>query len=469
MQKKYKEYPIEENILVQDFAAEGNALTRINDIVVFIDNAVPGDIVDLKIKRKKKNYWEATAIKFIKYSEARIEPFCNHFGMCGGCKWQHLKYSEQLRYKQEQVEDNLQRIGKVEVGEMIPILGSSETQHYRNKLEFTFSNKRYLTPQEMNDGIEVKDKDSLGFHVQGRFDKVLDIEKCYLQPEPCNSIRLEIKKYAKENNLEFFDIKDQQGFLRNVIIRNNTKGEFMLIFSFFKYDKNEITNILNHISQKFPQIVTILYVINSKRNDTILDLEVNIFKGDGYLLEEMENLKFKISPLSFFQTNSKQAVELYRIARNFAQLTGNEIVYDLYTGTGTIANFVAANASKVVGVEYVPSAIEDAIYNSQLNKITNTSFYVGDLAKIFTDDFISKNGKPDVIITDPPRSGMHPDVVAQIIKVAPKRVVYVSCNPATQARDLQMMSEYYHVVKVQAVDMFPHTMHVENVALLEKK
>ena len=469
MARKKKELPIVEQIEILDVAAEGKALTRWKDKVVFVPFAAPGDVVDLQISRQKRSFAEGRIMKFHTYSPLRTEPFCEHFTVCGGCKWQHLPYQEQLKFKQQQVFDNLTRIGKVALPEMMPILGSEKTQFYRNKLEFTFSNKRWLTHQEVAEKVVYEDMNALGFHIPGAFDKVLDVKKCWLQDDISNQIRLAIRQYATDHGLTFFDLRNQEGFLRNMIVRTSTTGELMLIVVFYYEDEALRTGLMQHIADLFPQISSLLYVINSKCNDTITDQTIEVFKGNDHIYEEMEGLRFKIGPKSFYQTNSEQAYVLYSVTRDFAQLTGNELVYDLYTGTGTIANFVASKASKVVGIEYVPEAIEDAKVNSNVNKIENTLFYAGDMKDILTLDFIQEHGRPDVIITDPPRAGMHEDVVNAILFAEPKRIVYVSCNPATQARDLALLDVKYRVTKVQAVDMFPHTHHVENVVLLELK
>lgn len=466
MAKNRRPHPILEKIQITDIAAEGKALARINEKVVFIPHVIPGDVVDLQVTKKKSAYMEARAIHFHAYSKDRIEPVCEHFGTCGGCKWQMLPYSQQLVFKQKQVMDNLTRIGKIELPEITPILGSESTEFYRNKLEFTFSNKKWLTSEEMNLGQE-QNMNGVGFHIPGMFDKVLDIHKCWLQDDISNQLRNEIRDYAFKNELAFFDLRIQEGFLRTMMVRTSTTGELMLIMVFFHEDKAAREALLQHLADKFPQISSLLYIINSKANDTITDQEVFVFKGSDCIYEDMEGLKFKIGPKSFYQTNSKQAYELYKITRAYAGLTGNEIVYDLYTGTGTIANFVAHQAKQVIGIEYVPEAIEDAKENSRLNKIDNTLFYAGDMKDILNQEFILQHGKPDVIITDPPRAGMHNDVIDTILFAAPKRVVYVSCNPSTQARDLSLLDKAYRVTKVQPVDMFPHTHHVENVVLLE--
>ncbi len=469
MAKQKKPHPILTNITITDIAAEGKAIARVNDIVVFVPFVVPGDVVDLQVTRKKNHFMEARPIHFHSYSPTRTEAVCEHFGICGGCKWQTLPYPEQLRYKQKQVVDNLTRIGKIDLPEISPILGSEKTEFYRNKLEFTFSNKRWRTFEEIAEEKVFPTMNAVGFHIPGQFDKVLDINKCWLQDDISNQIRNEIRRYALEKELSFFDLRSQEGFLRTMMVRTTSTGELMVIMVFFYEDKTEQDALLQHIADKFPQITSLLYVINSKANDTITDQEVHVFRGNECIYEEMEGLKFKIGPKSFYQTNSEQAYELYKITRDFAQLSGKELVYDLYTGTGTIANFVAHQAQQVVGIEYVPEAIEDAKVNSELNTITNTLFYAGDMKDILNAAFIEKHGKPDVIITDPPRAGMHDDVIEAIRFAAPDRIVYVSCNPATQARDLSLLDSDYQVVRVQPVDMFPHTHHVENVVLLQKR
>lgn len=458
-----------EGVRITDIGAEGKAIARVNDVVVFTTHVIPGDVVDLQVTKKRTKYMEAIVKRVVEESPDRVPAFCEHFEVCGGCKWQFLPYEKQLFYKQKQVADQLRRIGRIELPEITPILGSKKTTFYRNKLEFGFSNKRWLTSAEM--GLEGDDinMNALGFHVPGMFDKIININKCWLQGDPSNQIRDFIKKYADENRLEYFDRRIQSGLLRNIIIRTSTTGEVMLIVSFFRNDREDIEGLMAALAAEFPQISSLMYVINEKGNDTITDQEILVYKGKDHILEEMEGLKFKIGPKSFYQTNSEQAYELYKVAREFAGLKGGEVVYDLYTGTGTIANFVARNVKKVVGIEYVPEAIEDAHVNSELNGIENTSFFAGDMKKILTSEFISLHGKPDVIITDPPRAGMDEDVVKTILEAAPDRVVYVSCNPATQARDLALMDEIYQVIRIQPVDMFPHTHHVENVVLLEKR
>lgn len=469
MAKNKKPHPILTNVIITDIAAEGKAIAKVNDVVVFVPFVVPGDVVDLQVTRKKSHFMEARPIHFHSYSQQRTEAVCEHYGICGGCKWQILPYSEQIRYKQKQVVDNLTRIGKIELPEITSILGSARTEFYRNKLEFTFSNKRWRTNEEIAEGKVFDTMNAVGFHIPGQFDKVLDINKCWLQTEDSNEIRNEIRRYALENGLTFFDLRSQEGFLRTMMIRTTSTGELMVIMVFFYEDKDAQDALLQHVADKFPQITSLLYVINSKANDTITDQEVLVFKGNECIYEEMEGLKFKIGPKSFYQTNSEQAYELYKVTRNLAGLTGNELVYDLYTGTGTIANFVAHQARQVIGIEYVPEAIEDALVNSKLNNIENTLFYAGDMKDILNARFIEEHGKPDVIITDPPRAGMHEDVIDAILFAKPERIVYVSCNPATQARDLSLLDATYKVAAVQPVDMFPHTHHVENVVLLQKR
>ena len=466
MSRNKKPLPLLEKILITDIAAEGKAIARVNDLVVFVPYAVPGDVVDIQVTQKKRNFMEGRVVKTYELAKERVVPFCEHFGICGGCKWQNLPYERQLYYKQKQVIDSLVRIGKINLPEVPLILGSAKTTFYRNKLEFTFSNKRWRTTEEMQAG-EQSNNNAIGFHIPGMFDKVLDIHKCYLQDNISNEIRNFIRSFAIDNQLTFFDIRRQEGFLRNMIVRTATTGEVMLIMVFFYEDKMLRETLLNALAEHFPQITSLLYVINSKANDTITDQNVCVFRGKDHILEKMESLYFKIGAKSFYQTNSEQAYELYKIARNFADLTGNELVYDLYTGTGTIANFVAQNARQVVGIEYVPEAIEDAKINSEYNKIDNTLFFAGDMQDILNTSFIEKHGKPDVIITDPPRAGMHTDVIDAILFAEPEKIVYVSCNPATQARDLSLLAAKYQVVAVQPVDMFPHTHHVENVVKLE--
>lgn len=461
-----------ENVTITDVAAEGKALARVNDMVVFVPFVVPGDVVDLKIRKKKHSYCEAEVVRFVKYSETRAEPVCQHFGVCGGCKWQNLPYEEQLRAKQQQVFDQLSRISHVQLPEFNPIMGSQLTLHYRNKLEFGCSNKRWLTREQVASGETFDTMNAIGFHITGAFDKILPIEKCWLMDDLQNRIRSEIRDYALANGITFFDLRQQVGLLRDVMIRNSDTGEWMVLVQFHfesEGDQQTAEALLSHLGEQFPQITSLLWVDNQKCNDTFGDLPVQVFKGNDHIFEVMEDLKFKVGPKSFYQTNTLQAYHLYDVARQFANLNGNEIVYDLYTGTGTIANFVARKAKKVVGVEYVPEAIEDAKVNSELNGIDNTTFYAGDMKDILNDEFIAENGQPDVIITDPPRAGMHADVIETIVRANPKRIVYVSCNPATQARDLIALDNNYEVKAVQPVDMFPHTPHVENVVLLERR
>lgn len=469
MAKNKKPHPILNNVTITDIASEGKAIAKVNDIVVFVPFVVPGDVVDLQVTRKKSNFMEARPIHFHTYAEKRVDAVCQHFGICGGCKWQILPYIEQLRFKQQQVIDNLTRIGKIELPNVTPILGSSKTEFYRNKLEFTFSNKRWRTNEEIAEEKVFDTMNAVGFHIPGQFDKVLDIEKCWLQSESSNEIRNEIRKYALQHELTFFDLRNQEGFLRTLMIRTTITGGLMVIVVFYYEDKELQNALLQHVADKFPDITSLLYVVNSKANDTITDQEIKLFAGEEFIYEKMEDLTFKIGPKSFFQTNSIQAYELYKIVRNYAQLTGNDLVYDLYTGTGTIANFVSHQARQVIGIEYVAEAIEDAHINSELNGIDNTLFYAGDMKDILNAAFIEKHGKPDVIITDPPRAGMHTDVIEAILFASPERIVYVSCNPATQARDLSFLDNGYRVTAVQPVDMFPHTHHVENVVLLEKR
>ena len=482
MARNKKPLPLLESVTIEAVAAEGKSLFHWNDMVVFVPFCVPGDVCDVQIRRKKHSFAEGEVVRFVTYSKVRAIPFCEHFGVCGGCKWQNLPYEEQLKFKQQQVYDQLHRIGKVELPEFRPILGSVKTQEYRNKLDFGCANKRWLTSEQLKDETLVKDTPAIGFHITGAFDKILPIEKCWLMDDLQNQIRNEVRDYAVEHGLSFFDLRQQVGLLRDVIIRNSASGEWMVIFQFCLPptpsnergswdDENgqKAFALMQHIADKFPQITSLMYLDNQKCNDTIGDQEILTFKGEDHIFELMEDLKFKVGPKSFYQTNTEQAYHLYSVAREFANLSGNELVYDLYTGTGTIANFVAKKAKKVIGIEYVPEAIEDAKINSQVNGIENTLFYAGDMKDILTDDFIAEHGRPDVIITDPPRAGMHPDVVKTILNAAPERIVYVSCNPATQARDLQLLDVQYEVSAVQPVDMFPHTPHVENVVLLTKK
>jgi 23S rRNA (uracil1939-C5)-methyltransferase len=468
--KNNKTRTVFENVTVVDAGAKGKTIGKAPDgRVVFLNNTVPGDVVDVQTTKKRKAYFEGTAIKFHSLSDKRVTPVCKHFGTCGGCKWQDMGYDHQLFYKQKEVENNLRRIGHLELPEITPILGSKKQYFYRNKMEFSFSDSRWLSLDEINSNEEIKDRNALGFHIPGMWDKILDIEKCHLQEDPSNAIRLETKDFATKNDMSFFNPRNQHGLLRTMMIRTTSTGEIMVLVQFFENDKTKRELLLNNLQLKFPEITALLYVVNRKQNDTIYDQEIICFAGRDHIFEEMEGLKFKINAKSFYQTNSDQAFELYKITRDFAGLTGNELVYDLYTGTGTIAQFVAKKAKKVVGIEAVPEAIEDAKANAVYNNIENTSFFAGDMKNIFNAEFISKNGTPDIIITDPPRDGMHKDVVAQILAIAPQKVVYVSCNSATQARDLELMKDAYEITKTQAVDMFPQTHHVENVVLLEKR
>jgi 23S rRNA (uracil1939-C5)-methyltransferase len=465
---KKKSLPLLEKISITGIAAEGKAIARYGEQVIFVPFVVPGDVVDIQLTRKKNSYAEGRAVYFHTYSPQRTVAFCEHYGICGGCKWQILPYSEQIRYKQQQIIDNLTRIGKIELPEISPILGSEKTCFYRNKLEFTFSNKRWMTDEEIQSGDQLGDRNALGFHIPGKFDKVLDIHKCWLQDDISNQIRNAVKAFALENNYPFFDLRNHAGLMRSLIIRTSTTGEVMLIVVFYEENAEKQEALLNHLAEKFPAITSLLYIINTKANDTITDQAVHVFKGKDHIFEEMEGLRFKIGPKSFYQTNSKQAYNLYKVVRNFAGLTGSEQVYDLYTGTGTIANFIAGNAKQVIGIEYVPEAVEDARINSELNAIRNTLFFSGDMKDLLNKAFIEKYGYPEVIITDPPRAGMHDDVIETILLAAPHKIVYVSCNPATQARDLNLMNSLYKVTALQPVDMFPHTHHVENVALLDR-
>ena len=483
MARNKKPLPLLEGVTIEAVAAEGKCLFHWEDLVVFVPFCVPGDVCDVQIRRKKHSFAEGEVMRFISYSKVRAIPFCQHFGVCGGCKWQNLPYPEQLKFKQQQVYDQLHRIGKVELPEFRPILGSVKTQEYRNKMDFGCANKRYLTKEQIqtlsnDESQSLKDVPAIGFHITGAFDKILPIEKCWLMDDLHNQIRNDIRDYAMEHGISFFDLRAQVGLLRDIIIRNSASGELMVIIQ-FHYDETggeqEAKDLLQHVADTFPQITSLMYLDNQKCNDTIGDQEILTFKGTDHIFELMEDLKFKVGPKSFYQTNTEQAYHLYSVAREFAfgqhpsPITEPPLVYDLYTGTGTIANFVAKKARQVIGIEYVPEAIEDAKINSQVNGIENTLFYAGDMKDILTDDFIAEHGRPDVIITDPRRAGMHPDVVKTILNAAPERIVYVSCNPATQARELQLMDEQYKVAEVQPVDMFPHTPHVENVVLLIKR
>ncbi|CAG2534375.1 23S rRNA (uracil1939-C5)-methyltransferase [Maribacter dokdonensis] len=468
--RKKKKRLVFENVTVTDAAAKGKTIGKAPDgRVIFLNNTVPGDVVDVQTTKKRKAYFEGTAINFHSLSDKRVDPVCQHFNVCGGCKWQDMGYEHQLFYKQKEVENNLKRIGHLDLPELTPILGSEQQYFYRNKMEFSFSDSRWLTLNEIQSDQQIDNKNALGFHIPGMWDKILDIKKCHLQKDPSNAIRLETKRFAIENGLSFFNPRNQYGMLRTLMLRTSSIGEIMVLVQFFENDKEKRELLLNHLSKTFPEITSLLYVINPKQNDTIYDQEIICFSGRDHIFEEMEGLKFKINAKSFYQTNSEQAYELYKITRNFADLKGDELVYDLYTGTGTIAQFVSKKAKKVIGIESVPEAILDAKANAERNKIENVDFFVGDMKNVFNEQFIAQNGVPDVIITDPPRDGMHKDVVQQILNIAPKKVVYVSCNSATQARDLELMKEMYTITKVQPVDMFPQTHHVENVVLLEKK
>ena len=469
MARKKKERIVYENIEIIDVAAEGKSIAKVDDKIVFVPFTIPGDVVDVQIGRSRKKFAEGRVVNFVKRSENRVEPVCEHFGICGGCKWQMLPYQDQIKFKQQQVVDNLVRLGKVELPEISPILGSAKTEFYRNKLEFTFSNKMWLTQEQVNSGEEFDNMNAVGFHIPGMFDKVLDVHKCWLQDDISNQVRNFIRDYCHKKDYTFFDLRNRGGLMRTLVVRTSSIGQLMLIVVFYDDDKEQRDDLMAAIEKQFPQITSLLYVINQKANDTIADQEILVWSGEDHIFEEMEGLRFKIGPKSFYQTNSEQAHELYKVARDYAGLTGNELVYDLYTGTGTIANFVAQQAKKVIGIEYVEDAIIDARINSELNGIENTLFFAGDMKDILTQEFINIHGKPEVIITDPPRAGMHADVVDTILFANPQRIVYVSCNSATQARDLSLLDEHYKVVKVQPVDMFPHTHHVENVVLLEKR
>lgn len=459
-----------ENITVADAGAKGKAVAKLeNGLIVFIEGAVPGDVCDVLVHKKRKSFMQGRPVKFHSYSELRREALCEHFGLCGGCKWQFMDYKHQLHFKQKEVKDALIRIGGLEIPPISPILGCQDEFRYRNKMDYAFTNRRWITKEERGTGKEILERNGVGFRVSGFWDKVIDLNECHLQVEPSNEIRNATKNYALENKLAFFDIVEQKGFLRNLMIRMSSTGEIMALFQFFHEDMKQREGLLNYIADKFPEITSLLYCINPKGNETIFDLDIITFKGNDCIYEEMERLRFKIGPKSFYQTNSVQAYELYKVTRDFAGISADDLVYDLYTGTGTIAQFVSKQAKKVIGVEAVPEAIAAAKENANNNNINNCTFYVGDMKEVFTEQFITENGQPDIIITDPPRDGMHKKVIGQILDVAPKKVVYVSCNPATQARDLALMDEHYKVVKVQPVDMFPQTFHVENVVLLEKR
>lgn len=469
MGRRRRKPTVIKEVTVEKMAAEGKALVRHNGKVVFVEDAIPNDVIDIFVTKKKKDYAIGRIDKLHQASPQRIEPFCTHFGTCGGCKWQFVSYEQQLAYKQHMVAEAFQRIGKLPEHDILPILGADPTTYYRNKMEFTFSNRKWLTLAQIQDETAEYDRNAVGFHVKGMYDRIVDIEHCYLQAEPANLIRNEIREFAKAHGISFYDIKAHEGFLRNLIIRSSTLGETMVILSIGKEDVKQRTALLEHLVNKFPQITSLHYVINPKKNDTINDLEVVTFHGKGFIVEKLGSLTYKISPKSFFQTNSYQAVTLYDTIKKVANLQGDEVVYDLYCGTGSIGIYVANNCKKVIGVEEIPAAIQDANYNAQLNGLTNTTFYAGDAKEILTPEFFEQNGQPDVLITDPPRAGMHKEVVAQILQIAPKRLIYVSCNPVTQARDLQALCEQYDLQTIQPVDMFPHTYHVENVVSLTLK
>lgn len=464
-----RKLPLIENLEIIDVAAEGKAIGKHNEMVVFVPWLIPGDVADVQVTRKRKKFMEGQAVKVHKYSDDREEPFCEHFGACGGCKWQNLPYEKQLHFKQKQVVDNLTRIGKIKIDDVQPIKASAKTKYYRNKLEYTFSASRWLTNEEVAKGDKITLRNALGFHVPGMFDRVIDLNHCYLQDEFSDKLRLALRKYTEEEGFTYYHQRSNEGFLRNLIVRNTNIGERMVIVVFGENDQNKIEALMYFIKDNFSHITSLMYVVNEKLNDTIGDLEIKLYNGRDHIFEEMEGLKFKIGPKSFFQTNSDQALELYKITREFANLQKDDVVYDLYTGTGTIANFVAKECKKVVGVEYVEDAIKDAKVNSEINGIENTLFFAGDMKDVLNNEFIHEHGAPDVIITDPPRAGMHGDVVQTILNAAPQKIVYVSCNPATQARDIELLSEKYKVKAIQPVDMFPHTHHVENVVRLERK
>ncbi|UCH15862.1 MAG: 23S rRNA (uracil(1939)-C(5))-methyltransferase RlmD [Bacteroidales bacterium] len=465
--KKRIKHPVLEKLKVENIGAEGKAIAKHNGLIVFTTNLVPGDVADIKIRSKHKNYMQGYPVKIHKYSTKRITPFCDHFGVCGGCKWQQLQYEEQLRYKHQHVIENLKRIGKTDLPEINSIIPSGKQINYRNKLEFAFSDNRWFTDKEIRSDSKNLSRKALGFHIQEMFNRVLDIKKCYLQEEPSNDIRNAVRDYALENQLDFFNHKKKEGFLRNLILRNTSTGEWMIIFSFYKEEKEVISGLLRYISQEFPEITSILYVINPKGNDTINDLSLRLYKGRNYITEEIGDYKFKIGPKSFFQPNTALTGTLYKIVSEFSGLTGDEIVYDLYTGIGTIANFISGYCRKVIGIDYIPEAIEDAKENSRINNISNTEFISGDVIDIFTEQLVMQKGHPDVIIVDPPRSGMHKKVINKLLTLKPVKIVYVSCNTATQARDINLLSVNYRISKIQPVDMFPHTHHIENIMLLE--
>jgi 23S rRNA (uracil1939-C5)-methyltransferase len=467
--RKNKELPLLKRVRITDIGSEGNALARVDKQVVFVPMLIPGDVVDIQVRRKRKRYLEGSVVRFHEYSSDRIKPVCRHFGICGGCKWQHLPYHLQLYYKEKQVVDNLTRIGKIELPAVSPIIGSSELFLYRNKLEYAFSDKRWLTKEEVNSDHDFEKEDALGFHIPGFFDKVLDIRECHLQPEPSNAIRDAVRRYAHKNCFRFFNMRQQSGFLRNLVIRNSSDGKVMVIVVFFHDEPDRRESLMDFLASEFPQIRSLFYVINSKRNDSLADQDPVLYRGEDHLVEKIDGLKFRIGPKSFYQTNTGQAVKLYRAAAEMAGLTGKEIVYDLYTGTGTIACLISSKAGKVIGIEYINEAIRDAIANSAINNITNTEFFAGDIRYVLTEEFMAKKGHPDVIITDPPRAGMHSDVIERIMLANPGKIVYISCNPATQARDVLLLSQKFSVTRIQPVDMFPQTHHVENIVLMERR
>lgn len=469
MARKKANYPLIEGLEITTLAAEGKAMGRWNDVVVFVPMTVPGDVVDVQIRSKRRRYMEGFVVRYVRRSPLRAEPFCEHFGVCGGCKWQNLPYDEQLRFKTEQVRDQLTRIGKVALPEIAPCLGSAHTQFYRNKLEFTFADRRWLTYEEVASGGDIAAEPALGFHIPGMFDKVLDIRRCWLQGDPSNEIRLETKRFCLEHGYTFHNAREHSGLMRNMVIRTASTGEVMVIVIFGADDRPRIEALLDHLAERFPQITSLMYVVNTKWNDSTGDLEAHCYRGKDHIMEQMEGLQFKVGPKSFYQTNSEQAYILYKVARDFAGLTGSETLYDLYTGTGTIANFCASRCARVVGIEYVPEAIADAKVNSAINGIENTRFFAGDMKEVLTESFVEAQGRPDVVILDPPRAGVDEPVIDVILRAAPRRIVYVSCNPATQARDLALLDGHYEVKRVQPVDMFPHTHHVENVVLLVRR
>ncbi len=469
MARKKANYPLIEGLEITTLAAEGKAMGRWNDVVVFVPLTVPGDVVDVQIRSKRRRFMEGFVVRYVHQSPLRAEAFCAHFGVCGGCKWQNLPYDEQLKFKTGQVRDQLTRIGKIELPEIAPCLGSAHTQFYRNKLEFTFADRRWLTTEEIQSGDDLSSASAVGFHIPGMFDKVLDIDKCWLQPDPSNPIRQEVKRFCQEHGYTFYNARAHTGLMRNMVIRTASTGEVMVIVVFGADDQPHITALLDHLDATFPEITSLFYIVNTKFNDSTGDLDPVCYRGKDHIIEQMEGLQFKVGPKSFYQTNTEQAYELYKVARTFADLKPDEVLYDLYTGTGTIANFCAARCRKVVGIEYVPEAIDDAKINSKLNGIENTAFYAGDMKKVLDDGFVTANGHPDVIILDPPRAGVDEPVIEVILRAAPERIVYVSCNPATQARDLALLDSAYRVEAVQPVDMFPHTHHVENVVKLVRR